>query len=240
MATITIDNFWNGEYDDSDIKNRSEFFRDLDPAKVKDLVDKLSEHDNKEVKLQIIANMLFVYDYKTKKNEFNVNIKELMRQLRLNNQIEDFLTGFEKTAVDITSKVEAFKKNTESAAKTEIFKTILTSLTEMKYVNKIITTYEKVLSKEELLSIFNSFNIKDAVERLLAREIINSTTGNTIINIIKESITKKGNITNVHFIEPIIALGKDLNKDLITELFTGIEEDKINNIFENIVSYAAT
>lgn len=240
MATITIDNFWNGEYDDSDIKNRSEFFRDLDPAKVKDLVDKLSEHDNKEVKLQIIANMLFVYDYKTKKNEFNVNIKELMRQLRLNNQIEDFLTGFEKTAGDITSKVEAFKKNTESAAKTEIFKTILTSLTEMKYVNKIITTYEKILSEEELLSMFNSFNIKDAVERLLAREIINSTTGNTIINIIKESITKKGNITNVHFIEPIIALGKDLNKDLITELFTGIEEDKINNIFENIVSYAAT
>ena len=240
MATITIDNFWNGEYDDSDIKNRSEFFRDLDPAKVKDLVDKLSEHDNKEVKLQIIANMLFVYDYKTKKNEFNVNVKELMRQLRLNNQIEDFLIGFEKTAGDITSKVEAFKKNTESAAKTEIFKTILTSLTEMKYVNKIITTYEKILSKEELLSMFNSFNIKDAVERLLAREIINSTTGNTIINIIKESITKKGNITNVHFIEPIIALGKDLNKDLITELFTGIEEDKINNIFENIVSYAAT
>ena len=240
MATITIDNFWNGEYDDSDIKNRSEFFRDLDPAKVKDLVDKLSEHDNKEVKLQIIANMLFVYDYKTKKNEFNVNVKELMRQLRLNNQIEDFLIGFEKTAGDITSKVEAFKKNTESAAKTEIFKTILTSLTEMKYVNKIITTYEKILSEEELLSIFNSFNIKDAVERLLAREIINSTTGNTIINIIKESITKKGNITNVHFIEPIIALGKDLNKDLITELFTGIEEDKINNIFENIVSYAAT
>ena len=240
MATITIDNFWNGEYDDSDIKNRSEFFRDLDPAKVKDLVDKLSEHDNKEVKLQIIANMLFVYDYKTKKNEFNVNVKELMRQLRLNNQIEDFLIGFEKTAGDITSKVEAFKKNTESAAKTEIFKTILTSLTEMKYVNKIITTYEKILSKEELLSMFNSFNIKDAVERLLAREIINSTTGNTIINIIKESITKKGNITNVHFIEPIIALGKDLNKDLATELFTGIEEDKINNIFENIVSYAAT
>ena len=240
MATITIDNFWNGEYDDSDIKNRSEFFRDLDPAKVKDLVDKLSEHDNKEVKLRIIANMLFVYDYKTKKNEFNVNVKELMRQLRLNNQIEDFLIGFEKTAGDITSKVEAFKKNTESAAKTEIFKTILTSLTEMKYVSKIITTYEKILSKEELLSIFNSFNIKDAVERLLAREIINSTTGNTIINIIKESITKKGDITNVHFIEPIIALGKDLNKDLITELFTGIEEDKINNIFENIVSYAAT
>lgn len=240
MATITIDNFWNGEYDDSDIKNRSEFFRDLDPAKVKDLVDKLSEHDNKKVKLQIIANMLFVYDYKTKKNEFNVNVKELMRQLRLNNQIEDFLTGFEKTAEDITSKVEAFKKNTESAAKTEIFKIILTSLTEMKYVNKIITTYENILSKEELLSIFNSFNIKDAVERLLAREIINSTTGNTIINIIKESITKKGDITNVHFIETIIALGKDLNKDLTTELFTGIEEDKINNIFENIVSYAAT
>jgi len=240
MATITIDNFWNGEYDDSDIKNRSEFFRDLDSAKVKDLVDKLSEHDNKKVKLQIIANMLFVYDYKTKKNEFNVNVKELMRQLRLNNQIEDFLTGFEKTAEDITSKVEAFKKNTESAAKTEIFKTILTSLTEMKYVNKIITTYENILSKEELLSIFNSFNIKDAVERLLAREIINSTTGNTIINIIKESITKKGDITNVHFIETIIALGKDLNKDLATELFTGIEEDKINNIFENIVSYAAT
>ncbi len=240
MATITIDNFWNGEYDDSDIKNRSEFFRDLDSAKVKDLVDKLSEHDNKKVKLQIIANMLFVYDYKTKKNEFNVNVKELMRQLRLNNQIEDFLTGFEKTAEDITSKVEAFKKNTESAAKTEIFKIILTSLTEMKYVNKIITTYENILSKEELLSIFNSFNIKDAVERLLAREIINSTTGNTIINIIKESITKKGDITNVHFIETIIALGKDLNKDLITELFTGIEEDKINNIFENIVSYAAT
>ena len=121
MATITIDNFWNGEYDDSDIKNRSEFFRDLDPAKVKDLVDKLSEHDNKEVKLQIIANMLFVYDYKTKKNEFNVNIKELMRQLRLNNQIEDFLTGFEKTAVEITSKVKAFKKKTESAGKAEIF-----------------------------------------------------------------------------------------------------------------------
>lgn len=240
MATITIDNFWNGEYDDSDIKNRSEFFRDLDSAKVKDLVDKLSEHDNKKVKLQIIANMLFVYDYKTKKNEFNVNVKELMRQLRLNNQIEDFLTGFEKTAEDITSKVEAFKKNTESAAKTEIFKIILTSLTEMKYVNKIITTYENILSKEELLSIFNSFNIKDAVERLLAREIINSTTGNTIINIIKESITKKGDITNVHFIETIIALGKDLNKDLTTELFTGIEEDKINNIFENIVSYAAT
>ncbi len=238
MATITIDNFWNGEYDDSDIKNRSEFFRDLDPAKVKDLVDKLSEHDNKEVKLQIIANMLFVYDYKTNKNEFNVNIKELMRQLRLNNQIEDFLTGFEKTAGDITSKVEAFKKNTEKAAKTEIFKTILTSLTEMKYVSKIITTYESILSKEELLSLFNSFNIKDAVERLLAREIINSTTGNTIINIIKESITKKGDITNVHFIETIIALGKDLNKDLVTELFTGIEEDKINNIFENIVKYA--
>ncbi len=238
MATITIDNFWNGEYDDSDIKNRSEFFRDLDPAKVKDLVDKLSEHDNKEVKLQIIANMLFVYDYKTNKNEFNVNIKELMRQLRLNNQIEDFLTGFEKTAGDITSKVEAFKKNTEKAAKTEIFKTILTSLTEMKYVSKIITTYEIILSKEELLSLFNSFNIKDAVERLLAREIINSTTGNTIINIIKESITKKGDITNVHFIETIIALGKDLNKDLVTELFTGIEEDKINNIFENIVKYA--
>ena len=235
MATITIDNFWNGEYDDSDIKNRSEFFRDLDPAKVKDLVDKLSEHDNKEVKLQIIANMLFVYDYKTNKNEFNVNIKELMRQLRLNNQIEDFLTGFEKTAGDITSKVEAFKKNTEKAAKTEIFKTILTSLTEMKYVSKIITTYESILSKEELLSLFNSFNIKDAVERLLAREIINSTTGNAIINIIKESITKKGETTNVHCIETIIALGKDLNKDLTTELFTGIEEDKINNIFENIV-----
>ena len=238
MATITIDNFWNGEYDDSDIKNRSEFFGNLDLAKVKDLVDKLSEHDNKEVKLQIIANMLFVYDYKTNKNEFNVNIKELMRQLRLNNQIEDFLTGFEKTAGDITSKVEAFKKNTEKAAKTEIFKTILTSLTEMKYVSKIITTYESILSKEELLSLFNSFNIKDAVERLLAREIINSTTGNTIINIIKESITKKGDITNVHFIETIIALGKDLNKDLTTELFTGIEEDKINNIFENIVKYA--